>query len=52
LDSFREEVSAMERKKMAIGFLLLLLFLLGWLQPFVAPAVEAERVRVQVAGLV
>lgn len=42
----------MERKKIAMGLLSCLLFLLGWLQPFVAPAVEEGRVRAQVAGLV
>lgn len=42
----------MERKKILIGLLSFLLFLLGWLQPFVAQAAEEERVRVQVAGLV
>jgi hypothetical protein len=52
LDSFREEVSAMERKQITIGLFLLVLFLLGWLQPILVQATEAERVRVQVAGLV
>jgi hypothetical protein len=42
----------MEKKKIAMGLLSFLLLLLGLLQPVLVQTAEAERVQVQVAGLV